>query len=344
MIFGKTGELYGTTAYGGTGACPAGCGTVYELTPSTIPGSAWTERVIYSFKGGNDGYVPTGNLVFDGAGNLYGATYYGGGFGVCDQGIYPYCGTVFELSPPKAKGGAWTEKVLYSFKSGTDGANPNGSLVFDKQGALYGTTYFGGNQGCPQDAGVGCGTVFKLSPPAKKGHRWGYEVLYRFNNGPQGTQGDGVNPAAGVVLDEKGLIYGTTERCVTAEGTVFSLTPPAKQGGPWKETLLHLFGVIHDDGWFSLGMVFDAKGDLYGLTASGGKYGSGIIFSLRWQSKSSNRLSYSNVYDFMGTPDGEEPNGDLTFDQSGNLYSVTQLGGTGPCYPGGCGTVFEFRP
>jgi len=71
VIFGKTGELYGTTAYGGTGACPAGCGTVYELTPPTIPGGSWTESVIYSFQEGNDGYVPMGNLIFDGAGNLY---------------------------------------------------------------------------------------------------------------------------------------------------------------------------------------------------------------------------------------------------------------------------------
>jgi len=134
-------------------------------------------------------------------------TYYGGGFGVCDQGIYPYCGTVFELSPPKTKGGVWTEKVLYSFKSGTDGANPNGNLVFDKKGAIYGTTFFGGNQGCKQDAGVGCGTVFKLSPPAKTRHAWGYEVLHRFNNG---VGEGGENPAAGVVLDTKGTIYGTT--------------------------------------------------------------------------------------------------------------------------------------
>jgi hypothetical protein len=349
LIVDSANNLYGTTSYGGTGGClllggPVGCGTVYEMSPPQNKGADWTYTVLYSFRGGKDGYLPTGSLVFDAKGNLYGATYYGGGYGTCDKGIYPYCGTVFELSPPKAKGGKWTEKVLYSFKSGTDGADPNGNLVFDKKGALYGTTFFGGNQGCPQDGGVGCGTIFKLSPPAKEGHAWGYEVLHRFNNGPQSVQGDGVNPSVGVILDEKGVVYGTTISGVTAEGTLFALTPSLKRDSPWGETLVHSFGIIHDDGWGPLGLLFDAKGDLYGLTASAGKYGDGIIFRLSRQSNESKRWAYSNLYDFMGIPDGEEPSGYLTFDQSGNLYGVTQLGGTGDCEEGGCGTVFEFTP
>jgi hypothetical protein len=349
LIVNDSNKLYGTTAYGGTGDClllggEVGCGTVYEMTSPTVPGGTWNETVIYSFQGGTDGYVPVGNLVFDDAGNLYGATYYGGGFGVCDQGIYPNCGTIFELSPPKNKGGLWTEKVLYSFKSGTDGANPNGNLVFDRKGSLYGTTFFGGNQGCPQDSGVGCGTVFKLSPPAKKSYTWSYEVLHRFNNGPQRTQGDGVNPASGVILDEKGVIYGTTISGVTAEGTLFALTPPVKSGGPWKETLRHSFGIMHEDGWGPLGLLLDAKGNLYGLTVSAGKYGDGIIFRLTQQSKNRKPWTYGNLYSFMGKPDGEEPNGYLILDHGSNLYGVTQIGGTGPCKEGGCGTVFEFTP
>jgi hypothetical protein len=101
---------------------------------------------------------------------------------------------------------------------------------------------------------------------------------------------------------------------------------------------------MHYDGWFSLGLLFDAKGDLYGLTASAGKYGDGIIFRLSRQSNESKLWAYSNLYDFLGIPDGEEPSGYLTFDQNGNLYGVTQLGGTGDCEEGGCGTVFEFTP
>jgi hypothetical protein len=350
VILDTAGNLFGTTAYGGAGHClllggDVGCGTVYELTPPTQKGDAWTETVIYSFQGGNDGFVPSGNLVFDAAGNLYGATYYGGGFGVCDQGIYANCGTIFKLGPPKTKGGAWTEKVLYSFKSGTDGANPNGSLAFDSKGAIYGTTFFGGNQGCAQDAGVGCGTVFKLSPPARKGHAWKYEVLRRFDYGSSRTaQGDGENPAAGVVLDSRGILYGTTERGSQAEGTVFSLTPPAKRGDPWKESLLHLFGITYHDGWNPFGLVFNATGDLYGVANRAGANGSGTVFRLRPPVKQRKHWGFTTLYSFLPPPDGVSPTGDLILDKSSNLFGVTQQGGNGPCQQGGCGTVFEFAP
>ena len=106
------------------------------------------------------------------AGNLYGATQYGGGYGSCNSPLYQYCGTIFELSPPKTKGGKWTEKVLYSFKSGTDGANPNGGLLFDSKGVIYGTTSSGGDHVCKTDTSVGCGTAYKLTPPEVKGKGW----------------------------------------------------------------------------------------------------------------------------------------------------------------------------
>jgi hypothetical protein len=98
LILDSANNLYGTTAYGGTGGClllggPVGCGTVYEMSPPQTKSAAWTYTVLYSFRGGKDGYLPMGNLVFDADGNLYGATYYGGGYGTCDKGIYPYCGT-----------------------------------------------------------------------------------------------------------------------------------------------------------------------------------------------------------------------------------------------------------
>ena len=123
VIFDASGNLYGTTAYGGSGSCTllgglVGCGTVYKMTPPKTEGNAWTESVVYSFKGGKDGYLPNGDLTFDSAGNLYGATQYGGSYGSYNSPLYQYCGTIFELSPPKTKGGKWTEKVLYSFKSG----------------------------------------------------------------------------------------------------------------------------------------------------------------------------------------------------------------------------------
>lgn len=191
LIMDAAGNLYGTTAYDGTGQCRligglVGCGTVYEMSPPSQPGGAWTETVLYSFQGGNDGYAPDGDLVFDKAGNLYGATLFGGGKGTnCGNSLYPNCGTIFELSPPKQKGGAWSEKVLYSF-SGTqafsidgDGAEPNGGLLIDDTGAIYGTTGYGGSAGVCQPRG-GCGTVFELIPPREQGGGWTESVLHRF--------------------------------------------------------------------------------------------------------------------------------------------------------------------
>jgi hypothetical protein len=169
LVMDTSGNLYGTTAYGGTGGCvlagnKGGCGTVYELTPPKKKGGKWAYKIIYSFRGGKDGDLPNGDLVFDGAGNLYGATLFGGGFGSCDAPFYQNCGTVFELSPPLTKGGKWTEKVLYSFKSGKDGANPNGGLVFDSKGAIYGTTSYGGYNGGSCAGGNGFRGCAQCSP------------------------------------------------------------------------------------------------------------------------------------------------------------------------------------
>jgi len=157
LIADSAGNLYGTAAYGGTGSCvllgnTGGCGVVFELSPPQQKGGARTETILYSFQGGNDGYVPWGDLVFDKSGNLYGSTIFGGGQGTSCDAFYQYCGTVFKLSPPKKQGGKWTEKVLHSFagvatgQQTGDGANPNGGLVLDGKGAVYGTTCYGGNE------------------------------------------------------------------------------------------------------------------------------------------------------------------------------------------------------
>src|SRR5579863_9872399 len=171
VMIDAAGNLYGTTAYGGAGSCillgtNVGCGTVYELSPPTQKGGAWRETVLYSFKGDTDGQLPIGDLVFDKQGNLHGATQYGGGYGSCNPSFYQHCGTVFKLSPPKTKGGKWTEKVLHGFKGGMDGANPNGGLVFDGTGAIYGTTSAGGNTNC-----TGAGFVVRHCVRAGISHR-----------------------------------------------------------------------------------------------------------------------------------------------------------------------------
>jgi hypothetical protein len=211
VVFDKQGNLYVATTDGGPPSCaPIGgaCGTVYELSPPAKEGDPWTATLIRMFEGkkSNDASVPTGGLILDGAGNLYGVTGYGGTGDCVLVGVPAGCGTVYELSPPAQKGGAWTETILYSFPSSKQGYLPNGGLIFDSEGNLYGATMFGGGQGTACDPFYQyCGAVFKLSPPKTKGGKWAEHVLHSFAGGT-----DGANPKGSLVLDNKGAIYGTT--------------------------------------------------------------------------------------------------------------------------------------
>jgi len=268
LIFDTHGNLYGTTFGGGENQG----GTVFELS---LRDGSWTETVLYSFQDSDDGNPddgssPNGGLIFDAAGNLYGTTYTGGAYG-----IHQY-GTVFELTPKH--GGGWTEKVLHSFGSGTDGQNPSASLVFDTHGNLYGTTYAGGAY---QD-----GTVFKLSP--RQGGGWTETVLHNFDF--VGGLSDGLGPYSNLILDVAGNLYGTTSEggnssCNSRRGcgTVFELSP---RDGGWTETVLHRFGVYlgdgqYGDGQFPFGgLILDSHGNLYGTTQHGGAYGGGAVFEI----------------------------------------------------------------
>jgi hypothetical protein len=339
LIIDDAGNLYGVTGYGGTGNCVlfalAGCGTVYELSPPKQKGGAWTETILYSFPTAKQGYLPWGNLVFDSAGNLYGATQFGGGYGTTCDPYYQYCGAVFELSPPKTKGGNWTEKVLHGFRGIAngqqlgDGANPNGGLVLDSKGVIYGTTYIGGYN-CPHNSGRGCGTVFKLTPPGEKSGPWTEQTMHRFK-----ASTDGANPAAGMTFDAKGDPYGTTDT------TVFRMTPPKGGFGPWKQTILY---TLNNEAYDPQGaLIFDAGGNLYGTTKYGNKF-SGAVFRLKPATRSGGDWTFAILYGFTGTSNGAQPAASLVFDTDGNMYSTTQLGGTGSCGSYGCGTVFEVSP
>ena len=172
VIFDSSGNLYGTTSGGGRFGCGYGgtlCGTVFELTPKA--GGGWTEKLLHSFKpDGKDGQNPRAGLIFDTSGNLYGTTWYGGS-GSCYDGNGHGCGTVFELAP-RASGGEWKEKILCSFNgNGKDGVWPNGGLIFDKSGNLYGVTL--------ESALVvdGYGTVFELQ---KSVGGWRQMILHAF--------------------------------------------------------------------------------------------------------------------------------------------------------------------
>ena len=338
LIADAAGNIYGTATYGGTGDCvllgiKGGCGTVFELSPPQTKGGKWTYTTLYSFKGGKDGYAPIGDLVFDSLGNLYGATTFGGGKGTTCDPFYQYCGTVFELSPPKTKGGKWTEKVLHSFAGGTDGALPNGGLALDK-GAVYGTTSAGGNQGCQTTSSIGCGTTFELNPQSTAGG-WTERMLHRFSGGK-----DGASPNGGLIFDAKGALYGTAGGGSQQMGVVFRFA--REGGGNWAETVLHNFtdNPHGRDPWGPL--TFDSAGNLYG-TALFGPYFRGISFRLRPPRTKSGSWAFSIAYAFKGAPDAGYPEAALIFDNEGNLYSTGLGGGTGPC-SGGCGTVFEISP
>jgi len=337
----STGNLYGTTAYGGTGNCVLlgtlmGCGTVFEISPPKQKGGKWTETVLYSFPTAKQGYLPNGDLVFDGAGNLYGATQYGGGHGTACNGFYQYCGAVFELSPPKTKGGKWTEKVLHGFRSGTDGAAPNGGLVLDGKGNVYGTTFGGGDESGECGKG-GCGTAFLLSPPLQKSATWTEKVLYRFNGQ------DGANPSAGVVFSKNDNLCGTASAgAISGNGLVFDLIAPTGGHGPWKEAALHRFR-DRNDGLSPRGtLIFDSLGNLYGTALGGGTH-RGVVFRLK-PPKSGNSWPLTVLYNLAGSPDGDHPTAGLIFDSNGDLFSTTEWGGTGQSCQGGCGTVFEVLP
>lgn len=246
LVMDSTGALYGTTQSGGT----SNYGTVFKLYKS---GGVWTETVLYSFAGSNDGQDPYAGLVMDGSDALYGTTYAGGPNGE---------GVVFEL---KQSGGVWTETVLHSFGGGSDGQKPgDGPLAQDAKGALYGTTQYGG----ANDWGI----VFELVP---SGMKWKEKVIYSFTDGS-----DGGVPLGGLLMDKSGTLHGTTDvGGANYYGTAFEMT---QSGGTWTETVLSNFPNYSGDGFYPLaGVVEDKKSaTLYGTTDSGGANGWGTIYEI----------------------------------------------------------------
>lgn len=336
LVRDSAGNLYGTTANGGLTNCGAfgdvGCGTVFKLDP------LGNETLLHTFSG-SDGAFPAGGLLMDAAGNLYGTTVSGGGAGFCRNFG---CGTVFKLDPS----GNFT--VLHAFVESSDGGNPTAGLIMDSAGNLYGTTGFGGDFGpgavFKMDASgnettlhsfsgpdgfepsaplimdtagnlysttfrggpANFGTVFKLDSSG------GLTTLHDFTGGS-----DGGNPAAGLIMDAAGNLYGTTDSGGSAGvGTVFKLDSSGNF------TVLHSFtggddgGNVALEGIPSAGLIMDAAGNLYGTTFRGGAAGLGIVFTL-------DPLGNQTVlYSFTGGSDGSGPRAPLIMDAAGNLYST----------------------
>jgi uncharacterized repeat protein (TIGR03803 family) len=311
LIFDASGSLYGTTYGGGD----HGYGTVFQLTLGK--NGKWTKKVLHSFGKGVDGQTPLASLIFDTSGNLYGTTSAGGRYNVgCDYG----CGTVFELTP--GSNGKWMEKVLHNFGKGVDGWSPLAGLTFDTAGNLYGTTYHGG----PSNEGI----VFQLKPNANS--TWIENVLLNFNGK------NGAYPAAGLISDANGSLYGTTAGGGPCScGTVFELTPT--KNGRWAEKILFRFTGGNDGVSPNASLIFDATGNLYGTTTFGGLDSEGTVFELtpgsngKWVEK----LLHSFTNNGHG---GYNPYAALILDTAGCLYGTTYWGGD----RGNNGTVFRLAP
>jgi hypothetical protein len=316
----------GTNLYGTTLAnLPNDLGVVFELSPPSSGHGPWTETVLYAFTGGSAGFNPYAGLVRDASGNLYGTTSTGGDRNSnCSGG----CGAVFELSPPSQAGGSWTETTLYQFQGGSDGADPETSLILDAAGNLYGTTLNAGDV-----YGACCSTAFKLSPPATPGAAWTETVLHDFAGGD-----DGEEPFASLRFGANGELLGTTVFGGGAQnsGTVFQLTP--QPTGEWSEKILYSFSGGADGGGPESEVVIN-DGVIYGTTVGGG-LGVGTVFQL----KSVNGVMTETVlYPFEGGSDGAYPYSGVIRDDSGNLYGTAYRGGDNSlCQGNGCGVIYEL--
>jgi uncharacterized repeat protein (TIGR03803 family) len=316
IIFDSAGNLYGTTLYGGTPGL--GNGTVYRLSQQN---GKWNETVLYAFQGqlggGHDGSIPGGGLIFDAAGNLYGTTGAGGANST---------GTVFKLTP---SGNTWIETVIYNFAGKPDGIGPIGELIADSAGTLYGVTNSGGTNTNTNSAGGG--TIFELSPNLDG--TWSETVLHSF-----GAGSDGARPAAGMVADQAGNLYGTTQygggTPHGGHGTVFQLS---LTNGVWTESVISNFTASGGGNLPQSPVIVDQLGNLYGA-ANGGGGQHGVIFKL---SLTNGVWTHSPFYTFPDVPSGTHPAGNLLIDSAGNFYGTTITGGPG-C---GChGLVYMLAP
>jgi uncharacterized repeat protein (TIGR03803 family) len=356
MILDARGNLYGTTALGGT----YGYGVVFKLSQDG------TETVLHTFGVGRDGQIPYSDLLMDSDGTIYGTTQDGGthskgtvyrltsdgaetvlynfcsaGGLFCTDGAIPLGGliadaqgnlygttfdggdyeggVVFKLSP------SGTLTVLHSFASGTDGFQPSGTMVRDSAGNLYGTTEEGGSTGaCPTLGSNGCGTIFKVASDGT------VSVIYAFCRDDAGKCADGVDPGD-LLVDKYGNLWGAAYLGGThKQGVVFFVTPSGH------ETVVHNFDANGADGARpDGGLVMDKAGNLYGTTTSGGAtLTDGTVYEIDPPGEESILHSFG-----LNSLDGTKPTGKLVMDSEGNLYGITGSGG-----PGGGGTVFKVTP
>lgn len=254
--------------------------------------------VMHNFTGGADGANALNGLMMGAAGFMYGTTSAGGAYGN---------GTIFRIGP------TGIFQTIYAFKGGSDGSSPQGFLIEDSAGHLYGTTESGGT--------FGGGTVFRIVNNSKT-------IVHNFGGG-----NDGSAPLAGLVFDAAGNLYGTTSAGgANGNGTVFMLSP---RGPLWGETILYSFGTGSDGAIPYAAVALDSAGDVLGTTSAGGSGGYGTIFQL----SKAHSWAETVVYNFTNQNDGAVPYAGLIADGHGNFYGAATEGGNQ-----GGGSIFELTP
>ena len=293
---------------------------------ASAPAYAQTFQVLHNFTWGADGRGPADGVVLDRAGNLYGVARYGeGNFG----------GQAFKMT---RRGSSWIFTPIHTFVV-SEGTNPQG-LTIGPDGNLYGTATAGGaNCGFP-----GCGTVFKLSPPARfcasLDCSWPLTVLYNFQGGS-----DGYSPVGGVIFDQAGNLYGAafSGGLGGQDGYCCGVTYEMSPGnGSWTYNVTHTFGLPNDGDHPQGPLAFDSAGNLYGTTIQGGTTDQGGVFQM---TPSASGWNETVLWSFLGSPDGNTPNGGVFVDPAGKVYGTTYHGGTGSnCGIPYCGAVFQVSP
>jgi uncharacterized repeat protein (TIGR03803 family) len=284
-------------------------GAVATLLLATVAAHAVSERVVYNLAGGSGGGSnPYSKPIVTASGLIYGTAASGG--------VKNY-GTIFELNP-KA-GGGWNARTIHFFKGGSEGTTPAGNIVFDAAGNLYGVTSANGG-----------GTVYQLSPNGNGS--WTLHTIYSFQGYPNAN-----TPYAGLTIDASGNLYGTTNSGgANGVGAIYKLSPNGD--GTWTESVLYSLGSYSGDGTFTWAEpVFDAAGNIYGTTVTGGAFGQGTVYKL--SPNSGGTWTESILYSFTGGADQGIPKDAVWLDSSGNIFGTASADGTN-----GAGTVFELSP
>jgi uncharacterized repeat protein (TIGR03803 family) len=329
LVFDQNGNLFGSTAFGGNlQSCGGGCGTIFELSPPSRPGGAWTETVLYTFQGSFDGQYP-GEVVLGPNGSLLATTSSGGTPGVqchSNRRLQFGCGTVFELTPPANKGGSWTKTVLHTFPAtSADGTGPSSEITLDSAGNIYSVT-----GGGPSHYGI----AYLLTAPVGNGS-WTETILHTFTGGS-----DGGNPGGTLVAGANGTWYGTASYSgvANASGVVFQLT---QSSGTWTEKVIHTFPAFKGDGTTpGSTLAIDANGNLYGTTDFGGSTscyeGCGTVFKLAPPS-GGGAWTETILHDWANS--GQTPNESFVTLHNGLLFGVTLYLGSADL-----GSVFTLTP